>query len=447
MIRNQSVHMIKLMVLFVLMILSTEINSQVDCRSILGAHLNGIKDTPLSLGLELSGSAAILNERRIANFHVFAGLDFTRKMHQFYFEGAWKGWYNSGNNPDGEEARTDYPDYNRPETAHLGFRELFYKYGNKPDFLKVGVQTLETPDYFLFNERMLGISGSKRLNKFDFTGSLGTVTNRISRFGDVCGNRHIYNIVHRSQFNFTGDKPGETNFGTIFLNWKRDSAPSPAKNTGEQSDDLNEFEEFEDFGSDIIEGNSNKPVYFKAEQAGIFFYEEFGTGFHEYKYYSGIYAGFQTLFGSMLQLELVDQYIFNDHALAFWLELEKEIFWQNGAVSKMSISYLDKLDIDQNAHFYPAFSNLFMGEVMRLDAIDLPLVAVSAEYQFKSKNKTFIQLNIVRQLKGNHSGELDLQFGRKVSDHFLLTSIFSYMTSELLENEFWMAKLEARYAF
>jgi len=447
MIQNQSARMIRLMILFFLISLSAEMNSQVECRSILGAHLNEIKGTPLSLGLELSGSAAILNDRRIANFHVYGGLDYTRKKHQFYFEGAWKGWYNSGNNPDGEQAQTDYPDYNRPERAHLGFREMYYSYGNKTDFLKLGVQTHETPDYFLFNERMLGISGSKRLNNLNFTGSLGTITNRISRFGDVCGNRHIYNILHRSQFNFTGDKPGETNFGTIFLNWKRDSAPLPDKKQEEQSDDFNEFEQFEDFGSDITEEISKKPVYFKPEQAGIFFYEEFGSGFHEYKYYSGFYAGFQTLFGSMLHLELVDQYILNDHAVAFWLELEKEYFWENGAVTKLGISYLDKIDIDQNAHFYPAFSNLFMGEVMRLDAIDLPLLSGSAKHHFKSKKKTYVQLNIVRQLKGNHSGELDLQFGRKVSDHFLLTSIISYMTSELLENNFWMAKLEARYAF
>nr|HRQ31019.1 hypothetical protein [Saprospiraceae bacterium] len=152
-------------------------------------------------------------------------------------------------------------------------------------------------------------------------------------------------------------------------------------------------------------------------------------------------------FETKFHLEVVDQYILNDHAIAYWLGLEKEHFWNNGAVTKLGLSYLDKINIDSSAHFYPAFSNLFMGEVMRLDAMDLPLLALSARHHFKSKWKIYTQLNIVKQLKDHRAQELDFQIGGKIHSHFLLTSIFSFISSELLEKNYWMAKLEVRYAF
>jgi hypothetical protein len=429
------------------LVYSVQLFPQVDCRTILGSNLRSISDGPFSWGLELSGSLGAMADRKIANGQIYAGLDFSKSHHQFYFEVAYKNWYNSAKNPDGEDPGTSFTDFNRPKPSNLGFRELFYQYKNQSDFLKFGVQTYKTPDNFILNERILGISGNKSLGNFIATGALGTVTNKISRFGDVCGNRHIYNILHRSQFNFTGDKPGATNFGTLFLNWKRGSATKKSSTPENKNDEFSEFGQFDEFSVTSDDSKTEKKSIIRAEKAGIFFYEEFGSGFHEYKYYTGGFAEFETVKQSVLELQLIDQYILNDHALAYRIKLEKDHFWKKGSNTKFALSFLSKINIDKDAHFYPAFSNLFLGEVMRMDAIDLPLFYGTIKHSFKSKYKIYMQLNAASQLKADKSKEIDLQMGAKISNHFLLTTIFSYMTSSLLDKEQWMVKLEARYAF
>lgn len=447
MVQNQNVRGHKPILIVILLVYSFQMFSQVDCRTILGSNLRSISKSPFSWGLELSGSIGAMSDREIANGQIYTGLDFTKSHHQFYFEGAYKNWYNSAKNPDGEDPGTSYTEFNRPKATNLGFRELFYQYKNNSDHIKLGVQTYKTPDNFLLNERILGFSGNKTLGIFNATGALGTVTNKISRFGDVCGNRHIYNILHRSQFNFTGDKPGETNFGTIFINWKKGAETKKSKSEVKSNDEFSEFGQFDEFSNPSDENIKEKKPIISADKAGIFFYEEFGSGFHEYKYYSGVYAEFELPMQSVLELQLIDQYILNDHSVTYRIKLEKEKFWKKGSNTKMAISYLSKINIDKEAHFYPAFSNMFLGEVMRMDAIDLPLIYATVKHSFKSKYKIYTQLNAVTQLNANKSKEIDLQTGIKISDHFLLTTIFSYMNSVLLEKEQWMARLEARYAF
>jgi hypothetical protein len=428
----------------ILLVLSTTtLWAQPDCRSILGLHLKSIAETPFSWAIEGMGAVGVMPDRTVANWTAMGALDFTFKKNNIYFEGAYKNWYNTAKNPDGNEPQTGLPDYNRPTQYHWGFRELHYLRKSESFQLKAGIQGVKTDDYFLFDERMLGLSASKSWNGLKLSANTGTVSQRLARFQDVCGTRHIYNVFHRSQFNFVGDKPGKTNFAAAFLKW------TPKKASPKPISKEDEFDEFSDNSFSVLEikekgHHANK---WKWSESGIFFYEEFGSGFHEFKYYSGAFSAIQIPWSIQLKGQLVDQYILNDHALAFYISAQKNLAWRNGNHTQIDATYLGKINLTPNAHFYPAFSNLFLGEVMRLDAIDLPLLSGSIKHHFGGKFKPSLQLNAVSQINGSQSREADLIAGIKLVGHARLTGILSYISSELLTQDYWMTRMELRIAF
>jgi hypothetical protein len=408
MVQNQFVKMVKVGLSFTLGLMVLSVSGQSDCRSIFGTGFKPVNSTPLSWGVELTGAGALMNDRYTANWSAYGGVDYFRKKHQIYFEGAYKGWYNSAGNPEGRKPQSDFPAYNRPTPSHFGLRELFYRIGDRDSYIKAGVQSFISGDYMLFDERMLGVSGLKSWGGLQFSAAFGTVTQHIARFQDVCGNRHIYNIIHRSQFNFVGDQPGESNFTGAFLKW---TPSSLITETAESTDDFYEFEAFKEFTNTIARFGStthgSNRQFFSVYEAGMFAYQEFGSGFHQYKYYGGLFSTFFLPFQLSLKTQLTGQYILDDRTLAFYFGLDRPFYWDQGGVSRFVFSYLTKFDIDDKTHFYPAFSNLFLGEVMRLDAIDLPIITVAFKHQFENRLKPSLQLQYAGQLKGSQSRETD----------------------------------------
>ncbi len=436
-----------------LLLVSLQSPAQPDCRSIIGAHLKPLATTPVSWAVEGMGAGGILTDRTIAHWNIYGALDFTSGKHQAYFEGSYKDWYNSAKNPDGVEPQTGLPDYNRPAQKHWGLRELFYRFGTRESYVKAGIQSLKLPDFLLFDERMIGISAVQKWGLISVSAYSGTVSQQIARFQDVCGTRHVYNLFHRSQFNFVGKQPGETNFASLFLTWIPDQFVEENQNQVDSAENKDEFEVFaeDEFSSENFITPENSQIQkrntVKLEKSGLFFYEEFGSGFHEYKYYTGMFAGISFPENFTFKAELIDQYILNDHALAWWASLEKLLYWGNGQSSGITLGYLGKFDISQGAHFYPAFSNLFLGEVMKLDAIDLPLLSGTVKHYCNGKWKPTIQFNGVYQPEGNQSRELDVLLGFKPFRNSRITLIGSYLNSELMEKDYWMTKLEFRIAF
>lgn len=429
--------------LILLLLVQGIAEAQPDCRSIIGAYLKPVGNSAFSWAVEGTGAAGIMPDRTIAHWSMYGALDFSKSIHQIYFEGAYKDWYNSAANPDGLDPQTGLPDYNRPSNSyHWGFRELFYRLGHRETFLKFGIQSFKSADYLLFDERMLGLSAQKTLGSFVLTAATGTVSQRLARFQDVCGTRHVYNLFHRSQFNFTGETPFETNFAGVFLTSKPESKAKSAPS----SSSADEFDEFssDEFTTDLP---IDEQTHAKVNEWGLFFYEEFGSGFHDYKYYTGAYTTISLPGDFKLKAELAGQYIYSDKALAWWLAAERNITWSNGASTRLEAGYLNKIDLSDDAHFYPAFSNLFMGEILRLDVIDLPMISASVKHGFPGKLKSTVQLNSVVQTGGDHSYEVDLLAGIRVVKHARLTGIISRLNSNLLDTAYWMTKLELKIAF
>jgi hypothetical protein len=55
-----------------------------------------------------------------------------------------------------------------------------------------------------------------------------------------------------------------------------------------------------------------------------------------------------------------------------------------------------------------------------------------------------MQLNGISQLDSNHSNEVDLITDIKPFKNIRLSAIGSYIRSELLDSDYWMARLELR---
>lgn len=443
--------------ILILLVAANSVIGQADCRSILGAHLKPIKQSSFSWAIEGTGSGGILSDREVANWSLYSALDYSKNNHTVYFEGAYKDWYNSASNPDGNDTQSGLSGFNRPEQNHWRMRELYYNFDNTDFKIKAGIQTLQTAEYFLFDERMLGVSTNKTYNKIEFSGYLGTVSQQMARFQNVCGTRHIYNLFHRSQYNFVADSLFDTNFGGVILKWKPHASAknkthipnSNSENTFEPFEENKQADEFEEFSSDSFETfstTSNNVRLFDIQEVGLVFIEEFGSSFHTYKYYSGLFA--EVILANFINLraEVVDQYIPDYHTIAFWINLQKDLNWGKTGNTNLSITYLEKIDIDTDALFYPSFSNLFMGEVMRLDAIDLPLIKAAAQHRFLGKKHARIELNGLWQINNENTREYDLLFGLKPTKNIRLTTIFSYLDSEKLDSAYWMARLELRIA-
>jgi len=129
------------------------------------------------------------------------------------------------------------------------------------------------------------------------------------------------------------------------------------------------------------------------------------------------------------------------------LNLKRSINWQKIGMTQLEAAFIGKHEIDDNAVFQPLFSNLFIGEVMRLDAPDFPLWNAKIKHNFVGKLKFDVSLKAMGQIKANKTSEIDLEFSTKLLNHLKISTILSRIQSDALPNEIYMTRLELRVAF
>jgi hypothetical protein len=418
----------------------------------MGAYITPFSDNSrLSWGTELTVAPGILRDRFIFNTLGIAGLDYTsnNRKHNIYFEGAAKYWYNSVTGPGLDGSGEDYSAFSKPDKKYFGFRELYYRYN---DFLmiKTGIQSLKSPDFFLIDERMLGISAQKQSGALRFDLQSGTVYSGIARMSDVCGVRHLYNLAKGGKISFTGNDPFDSNFALASVTWfpGQKSRAAADINENEEFSVTDEFEiseEFSQSGESGISGKKGERP--EIEKTGILFYEEFGSRFHDYKYHGAAFIHFHLLPGTDMKLELLYQHARNTRAWISYAAVEKEFQWKNGGITELEGKWYHLIRQDEKVLYFPAYTNLFLGEMMRLDAMHLPLLSLSAGHKFPGSNKLQVDLNFVRQLKDQKTSEVDLITGIKVHRNARLSAIFGYVSSGYLIKDNYLARLELRIAF
>jgi len=451
----------------IIVLLSFSSNAQMDCRSTIGAHLTPFKkDVPILWALEGTMAPGVmtspydsLDNTRLNGGMLLAALDFSfLKKNHIYLEGGYKNWVNSDFVKETEGSK------------HLGMRQAFYSYTGESFKLKLGLHETRMGDFFLIDERVMGASIDKEMGGFTFNLRGGSVNKDFARMGKFCANRHLYGVLNPDYTERIGEKLGETNLAGFVVNWnphhKKAKLNSDKESTSDDefSDDTDEFGEsdefhvnhdFSEFGdndefSESSEGEVKATQKISLTNIGFIFYDEFGSSDYipDNKLYLGSLFDFILPYDFFFQTGAVFQNMNANNTFVYIAKLGKNMSWDNGHNTKFSASFIGKYDLDDNAIFQPLFSNLFIGEVIRMDATDFPLWQASIKHRFPGKMKYHIAVKAVSQIEAAKTNEQDIEFGLLAfKKHLKVTLIGSRVETQLLPNDFYMGRIEFRLAF
>ncbi len=439
-------------------------NAQMYCRSMLGAHLTPFtKDGNLLWALEATVAPGVMSSpvdslgNTILNGGMLLGaLDYSfmsNKSH-LYIEGGFKNWTNS-----------EFVDDSLfKKSQHFGMRQAFYSYSTEGLKLKVGLHETRLGDFFLIDERVLGVSIDKEIGAFTINARGGTVTKSFARMGKFCANRHLYSLVNKNFTEQIGSKVGETNLVGLAINWDPHYKKSQDNNSNSedefaesdefnQSDEFHENHDFNEFGSsdEFLETETEKEKSkVRITNVGVIIYDEFGSDKYipDNKFYTGFLVDIDFPFGIFMQTGSIYQSMKNNNTFVYIAKFGKSQSWDNGSLTKLSGAYIGKTNIDNAAVFQPIFSNLFIGEVMRMDATEFPLWQLAFKHRFPGKLKLHFAIKAVGQLEDARTNEQDIEFGiLAFNKHLKITLIGSRVETLALPNEFYMARVEMRLAF
>ncbi len=419
-----------LILISLITLLAGKANSQMHCRSILGSHLTQFnKEVPLYWALEgtmapgIMSSTGDADNAKLNGGMVIGALDYSfSTQHSLYAEGGYKNWQNS-------ELSQPVKEFSQS----LGMRQLFYNYKDEKTDLKVGLHEMKMGDYYLVDERVIGIGLDRDMGAFTLNLRGGTVTDNYARMGRFCANRHLYGLITNDFTERIGEKPGETNLAGAVLNW------NPGYTKPQEKED--EFSEFSSAGNEF--GEEKEVV----SNVGFILYSEFGGIISDSKIYAGSLIDMNLPGRFKLQTGGVYQNMKDHNALVYTANLGKNIVWKSGDNTEIGAAWIGKYEIDDGAVFQPLFSNLFLGEIMRLDATDFPLWQGSVKYRFAGNLNFHTAVKVVGQVEGNETSEIDLELGAKLFNHSKLTAIFSRVETQALEDDIFMGRLEVRVAF
>lgn len=432
----------KIIVLFISILVSQTAFSQMDCRSTLGAHLTPFhKDVPILWAIEGTIAPGIMtspyNDTDITKLNggmILGALDFTfLKNHNFYFEGGYKNWVTSDFVTDAAANKS----------KNFGMRQVFYSYTNNNFKIKAGLHETQLGSFPILDERILGISVDKTIGAFSINFRGGTVMKNFARMGVFCSNRHLYGIISPNFTENIGKKPGDTNLAGIAVNW------NPQHKKTDQSQFANSTDEFSEFSDEFSSGSVDNKN-FEVSQVQFLFYNEFGNEHYipDHKLYIGAFADMTLPFDFVAKIGGIYQNMFNNNTVIYIANLGRIISWQNGSSTRLDVSYIGKADVTQDALYMPIFSNLFLGEIMRLDAADFPLWNAKISHRFPGKLKFNVGVKAVGQIQDAKTNEQDIELGlTTLKNHLKVTLIGSRVQTILTPNDFYMLRAELRLAF
>ena len=413
----------------------TNLNAQMHCRSTLGGYLTPFhQDFPLLWAVEgtmapgmMTSTAEGTDPAKLNGGMLLGALDYTFNNHSFYVEGGYKNWQNS-------ELAQPITELSRD----IGMRQAFYNFKGENTDIKFGLHETKLGNYFLIDERMIGVSVDKKMGAFTLYTRVGTVIDNFARMGRFCGNRHLYSLIQDDFTENIGEKVAETNLAGFALNWNPNYT-KPSESEGED-----EFGEFDEFSSSSEFGGEKQNLI---SNVGLVVYNEFGKIIPDHKLYVGSLVDFNLPAKFMIQAGAVYQNMNLNNTLVYIATLKRSITWNSGSYSNFGAGYIGKYNVDDNAIFQPLFSNMFLGEVMRLDATDFPLWKASISHNLPGKLKFHVGVKAVGQIEANETSEIDLEIGLKPVNHVKMTAILSRIETLALPDDIMMVRMELRVAF
>ena len=417
--------------------------SQMHCRTTLGSHLTPIMGTDHLMAFEASMAPGVITDYRLQGGMYLLAFDFSLwNESNLYFEGGYKNWSKVALDDEAAE------DVNLPEldSRHIGVRQLFYSFDTPKMAVKVGLHETKLGNYLLVDERILGGSIDRNFDAVDVNVRVGTVLQNFARMGQFCANRHLYNLVQDDFTENIGEKPGETNLIGAVINWNPNYEAPEQSTSDDEFSEFDEFGEFDEFSDEA--GESSIPII---ENVGLILYQEMGSIIEDPKQYVGSLIDLNLPGEIMMRTGAVYQSMEDNNALVYIMQARKAFMWNSGMNTDLIVSYIGKSDMDDEALFQPLFSNLFIGEVMRMDATSFPLATAEIKHRFGGKLRYKTALKAVGQVEGDKTREIDLENSIHLFEHVQATLLISHMTSDVIETGFPegvnMVRMEVRVAF
>jgi hypothetical protein len=313
----------------------------------------------------------------------FVGLDYSKNKYTFYLEGGAKSWL-----------RLDEVNYNNQSS--FGMREAFYRYTGDKNRITIGLQSMRGQDHFLLNERVAGVNYQGSFGRWTLNALGGSVMNHFARNGTFCTLGYLYNIVPGRERALIGRSFGQTNLAMLTLSYK----PTQKK------------ENVDEFGTGDILSGEVKPSLFSVKNAGAVAYTEFGSWTENSTLLAGLFAEL-SLSGVTVKPEILLQSATNNQALLYSVSADKQWSWNNGQITRLYSRYLGYNAIDRGAVPVNSFSNVFAGEVLRLDAIEMPFLQMGIKHSFP-RLKASVKLQYAMQT-GAVNGYLTDPFGGEIN--------------------------------
>jgi hypothetical protein len=389
-----------LLIVLLAFVLSFTVKAQWNCPSLLGEYTKPIGSSHFKAGLELIGSAGLLDDNYYGFVSSFGALSYQIQHNTFYVEGGFKAW-----------RRYDDSEDKYFGNHHFGFREAYYQYANKGLSLRLGIQTMTMGDYYLVNDRALGLNFGYNFSNFKLQVAGGSVMKQFSRNGLFCNVGYVYDILERDR-GLMGNGFGEMNFASTTISY------------------------------------NNKNITTGLRSVGLAFYDEFGSR-DEIKdtnvFITGVYGLITMPFGINIMPEILYQNAKDNNSILYSIQMRKLFMFENSTRLDCQARLVATTAIDKDAKIRNSFSNLFLGDVIRLDAKDEPLCQVSARYSIPRYSLHF-KAQYSTQLKDYDKAlsEVDLSCGKRF-DNLQLSLIGGYIKSQQLENkDCYLLRLEAR---
>jgi hypothetical protein len=110
-----------------------------------------------------------------------------------------------------------------------------------------------------------------------------------------------------------------------------------------------------------------------------------------------------SLGGVQVKPEILYQSSKGNNAIIYDLTLEKTFDWNAAQTTRLYGRYVGYSAIDDGAHPLNSFSNLFMGDVLRQDVLESPVVMLGVKHSFTALKLSF-KVQGVMQTKASSMG-------------------------------------------
>ncbi len=434
-----------------LFICAVSVSAQKQCNLMLSAYLKPIKFLPaVSWALEPGAYYALVQQNSYIGIRVFSALGIQiSQNHSLYFDGGIKicrknetVYYNPDTpkecDEEGDSLQTESTGYSPRGISLVGLRETSYLYDNGFHQIEAGLITPSAGDYFLYDERIIGLSYSGMFNSLKLIANGGTVTNHFARMGKW-GSSLCLNNAFRERFwdEHLGNKLLETNFAGITLKWLPGN-----KTEDEEENEGDEFEEFQEFSDDVKNSNSSKSRIVK--EAGIILYSEFGSKFRYPQFYTGLFSELDLPLEMKLRIQAVAQFENSKVSAGGLLQLSKIQNWDRMGSSNFDIGTMLSFSQSSKLEFSPSYSNYYQGLFFLMDWRDTPLYFTKFKHTFPAKIKPYVDIRWTQQIRQDRMRELDIQAGILIRKRVKINMIYGLVNSDRLKKSVNIFKVGIR---